>query len=147
MYFTDAKSVSPGRTTRTSANSERKGSTYRGTSGLGPTRLISPISTFTSWGSSSSLSLRKIFPTLVTRASCPIVISEPWVEALCSMVRNLYILNGLRPLPTRTCLKITGPCESSLIRSEMNTRSGKVISNPRQATLTSNARFIIFCSP
>src|SRR6476469_9263510 len=63
------------------------------------------------------------------------------------MVRNLYILNGLRPLPTRTCLKITGPWESSLIRSEMNTRSGEMISNPRQATLTSNARFIIFCSP
>src|SRR6185503_7674324 len=63
------------------------------------------------------------------------------------MVRNLYILNGLRPLPTRTCLKITGPDESSLIRSEMNNRSGEVISNPRQATLTSSARFIIFCSP
>src|SRR6476646_11573410 len=63
------------------------------------------------------------------------------------MVRNLYILNGLRPLPTRTCLKITGPCESNLIRMEMSTRNGEVISKPRHATLTSNARFIIFCSP
>src|SRR4026209_1093015 len=63
------------------------------------------------------------------------------------MVRNLYILNGLRHLPTRTCLKITGPGESSLIRIEMNTRRGDVISNPRQATPTSNARFIIFGSP
>src|SRR4030095_4763080 len=63
------------------------------------------------------------------------------------MVRNLYILNGLRPLPTRTCLKITGPRESSLIKSAINTRSGEVISNPRQATPTSNARFLIFCSP
>ena len=63
------------------------------------------------------------------------------------MVRNLYILNGLNPFPTRTWLKITGPRESSLIRSEMITRSGQVMSNPRAAAQISNARFIIVGFP
>ena len=37
--------------------------------GLGPTKLMSPLKTFQNWGSSSMLSFRKNFPTLVIRGS------------------------------------------------------------------------------
>ena len=82
-------------------------SAYPGTSGRGPTKLISPISTFQSSGNSSSLYLRNFAPSGVMRLSpfTEIELSE-WPTV---MERNLYIVNNFPCCPTLRCLKITGP--------------------------------------
>lgn len=51
----------------------RNCSTKCGSSGRGPTRLISPRSTFHSWGSSSRLHLRMKLPNYVLRGSLSVV--------------------------------------------------------------------------
>jgi hypothetical protein len=45
---------------------------YSGSSGLGPTKLISPLSTFQSCGNSSRLVLRRNLPSPVSRCSSAI---------------------------------------------------------------------------
>lgn len=70
-YFKVAGPVMPGLSCRTSRSSPVSLSAKPGTSGRGPTRLMSPISTFQRSGSSSSLVRRKNAPSLVTRALPP----------------------------------------------------------------------------
>ena len=55
-------------------------STSRGGAGLGPTRLISPLSTLMSCGSSSRLELRRNRPSGVTRGSSRILNAAPFVS-------------------------------------------------------------------
>ena len=61
-----------------------------GRSGRGPTMFISPLSTFRSWGSSSSRYWRSTRPTRVTRGSASAAHTAPlWRSASTCIVRNL----------------------------------------------------------
>ena len=108
-------------------------------SGRGPTRLISPLSTLRSCGSSSIESRRSVCPKLVTRGSFGILsiraspfvtcmlrwaTSSRRVSASATIVRNLNIRKGLSPQPMRSWRKKTGPAESSLILIAMNAKTG-----------------------
>ena len=79
--------------------------------GRGPTKDISPFSTFQNWGSSSSLYLRKTAPTGVMRESPLSVIGEP--DCCCiSIERNLQSTNSRPSRPIRRCRKSAGPSRS-----------------------------------
>src|SRR5215467_16083191 len=81
---------------------------------------MSPLSTFHSWGSSSSEYLRSNLPTGVIRGSSRILNSTPSPSlrarsaAFCpsassTIVRNFHTWNGRPSLPTRVCRKKAGP--------------------------------------
>src|SRR4030042_3370291 len=55
-------------------------STSAGSGGLGPTRLMFPRNTLNSWGISSMLSLRMNRPNEVTRGSCFILKTGPFIS-------------------------------------------------------------------
>ena len=59
--------VMPGRTACRACRSAGNASTSRRSAGRGPTRLMSPVSTLSSCGSSSRLVRRRTWPILVTR--------------------------------------------------------------------------------
>ena len=96
------------------------------TKGRGPTRLISPRSTFQIWGSSSRLRRRMNAPTRVTRGSARDLEERP-VDARCGGQGLALALGAVDhraelddpeerpPRPTRACRKSTGPRLSSLI--------------------------------
>ena len=64
--------------------------------------LISPISTFQSWGSSLIFVSRSQCPIGVIRSSSLQVTGNPaWLSALSYMVRNLSIRNGCPFFPIR----------------------------------------------
>ena len=92
-----AQPVQPGRTccrTRYRGISSLKCSTWKGTSGRGPTRDMSPFSTLKNWGSSSRLNLRIRLPNRVLRG---VVVGGPAGLLLgvhTRMERNLYIMKG-----------------------------------------------------
>ena len=69
---------------------------YRGTSGRGPMRVMSPFSTLTSCGSSSSLVARSTAPSLVTRESAWPVTSGSARSAPLTIERSFKIVNGSR---------------------------------------------------
>ena len=81
---------------------------------LGPTKLISPFTMFTTCGSSSRAVRRRTRPTMVIRGSSSLVIG-PAASAPSTMVRNFKKVNSRPSLPTRFCLKNTGPLSSSQI--------------------------------
>ena len=145
MYFTDAKSVRPGRIARTSANCERNGSTYLGTSGPRANQTHISNEHVHQLRQLVKLNLRKSRPTFVTRSSFPTVRSVLCAGALVH--RSEFVdFERTKPLPTRTCRKITGPCESSMIRPRSH-QSGHMNNSPTEATQISKARLIIFGSP
>ena len=91
-------------------------------SGRGPTRLIWPLNTFHSCGSSSSESRRRSRPTGVMRGSLRILNSAPSAsfddssdacsEAAPSRIeRNFSIMNGCSAIPIRSSRYSTGPRE------------------------------------
>ena len=106
-YFILAGPVRPGRMDSSNRSSPVSLSAYPGTSGRGPTKLISPIKIFQSSGNSSSLYLRKTAPSGVILLS-PLTDMElpPWFTA---MVRNLCMTNKWPYRPTRFCENNTGP--------------------------------------
>ena len=61
-------------------------------------------------------------------------------SASTCMVRNLRIRNGFSPFPIRTCLKKTGPRESSLIANATARRSGERTSSPSADAVMSSVR-------
>ena len=78
--------------------------------GRGPTRLMSPFTTFHSWGSSSSEVFRRNRPTRVTRGSFEILNSGPVrpfmartsstrSSALVTMLRNFNMSNRAASRP------------------------------------------------
>ena len=69
--------VMPGITSRRLRSSSVYCATSEGTGGRGPTRLMSPMKTFQSCGSSSRLVLRRNLPTLVMRGSSFILKMTP----------------------------------------------------------------------
>src|SRR5215217_1345324 len=71
-----------------------------GRSGRGPTMFMSPFSTFTSCGSSSSRVPRRMPPIGVTRASFLVAHTAPASSAFTVIVRNLYIVNARPPTST-----------------------------------------------
>ena len=75
--------------------------TYRGTSGLVPTKDISPTKILNSCGSSSRRYFLKKRPHRVTRLSLLTVTWEPRLSALLTMVRNLKIRNTRPYVVTR----------------------------------------------
>ena len=109
-----------------------------GTSGLGPTKLISPFKTLNSCGNSSNLVFLKICPIPVILLSFPTVICL--LPSLFSLiVLNLYILNNLPFLVTLTCLNSTGPLEVSFIKILTITIKGNSITIPqKEATISNN---------
>src|SRR5690606_9285802 len=97
--FTCAHPVIPGFTSwRFCCHSLYKGK-YSGNKGLGPTKLISPFSTFNNCGSSSNEVLRTKRPTVVRRwasgSNCPAA------SLLSFIVLNLIIVNMHSFLPGR----------------------------------------------
>ena len=70
-------------------------------SGLGPTRLMSPRSTFHNWGNSSRLVARSHRPTRVRRTASGN--RSPLASRCSDMVRNLSSQNGFANLPGRCC--------------------------------------------
>src|SRR5690554_3232876 len=67
-------------------------STNCGLSGLGPTRLISPLNILNSWGSSSMLVLLMNLPTVVTLGSLLVVQAFSSSSSVCRVIDlNLYI--------------------------------------------------------
>ena len=81
----------PGLTRRRWMSSESHASVSWGRAGRGPTRLISPRTTFQSWGSSSIEVLRRMRPTRVTRGSCLILKSGPSASFSSSSVVELLL--------------------------------------------------------
>ena len=126
------------------------------TNGRGPTRLISPRSTFHSCGSSSMLHLRRNAPTRVMRGSSAILNSGPppsivfmWARskrlasASATIVRNFTIRNSRPPRPWRAWRKNTGPRVSSLTAIAAAARIGEITSRPRPDATMSNVRLSI----
>ena len=75
-----------------------------GRSGRGPTKLISPLSTFQSCGISSRRVFLMKLPTLVTRASFSLANWAPPFSASVRIDRNFRIVKRWPNSPARTCL-------------------------------------------
>ena len=128
----------PGFTSRTFLSARLYFAVYSGTSGRGPTRLISPRSTLNSCGSSSILLRRRSLPILVIRRSPEAVIFSPCLSAPRTMLRNLMTWKGLPFWPTRHCRKKIGPRDSSRTASAQRRRKGAAITNTAAAPAESN---------
>src|SRR5579862_472044 len=102
LNFMDEKSVIPGGTSRIAISSGVYKRVYSSTSGLGPTRLISPFKTLKSCGNSSSLCARSHLPIRVIRGSVSAVDVPPTDSALATMVLNFIILKNLPCRPVLT---------------------------------------------
>ena len=74
---------------------------YSGVSGRGPAKLISPLSTFHSSGSSSNLNFRMSRPTLVTRGSSSSELCEVGPSAI-RILRNFRKVIRPFDLPVRS---------------------------------------------
>ena len=97
----------PGRDFNISISSPFKLSAYPGTSGRGPTKLISPTNTFHNSGNSSNLYFRRNAPKGVIRLSPATDTDDPPCPTF--ILRNLYIVNTSPFSPTRFCLNNAGP--------------------------------------
>lgn len=98
------------------------------TGGLGPIKLISPLSTLNTCVSSSKLYRLKNLPILVIRLSCAFVnIPVPILSALRIIVQNLTILNTRKSLPIRSCKKNGVPRSSNMINIAIKSKKGERI--------------------
>ena len=120
-------------------------STKCGSSGRGPTRLMSPFSTLISCGSSSMLVFRNSCPNLVLRGSASLV-QAVFSSLFTRMDRNFSIRNSFRLNPTRVCRNNTGPGEESFTPRAMNSISGDSTRSPARLIRMSAPRFTI-CQP
>src|SRR6185312_5603763 len=107
-------------------------------SGRGPTRLISPRSTFQSCGSSSSCDRASMRPTRVNRSSSVAV--SPGPRAPSYILRNFSMPNGRPPEPMRGQRKKTGPRLSSLTATATMTATGSEMTARTTASVTSSSR-------
>src|SRR5690606_36100525 len=106
LPLTCAQPVIPGFTScRRYCSGVYKGK-YSIRSGLGPTRLISPFSTFHKPGSSSKLDERNREPNLVNRSESGSKL--PSLPRRSVIDLNLNILNGFPFIPGLTCVKKIG---------------------------------------
>ncbi len=101
--LTWARPVIPGRTANRSDTPRPTLALSDGSIGRGPTRLISPAITLNNCGSSSSDVRRRKRPIGVIRESSGTIGFGPE-----SIVRNLNIAKGRRPLPMRCWVKKMG---------------------------------------
>src|SRR5262245_48303144 len=104
---------------------------------------MSPTRTLISWGSSSILNQRRIWPTRVTRGSRLVVRREPILWAPDTMLRNLKMRKERPFNPTRTWRKKTGPWLSILISAATTRRNGSRMTRPTVAMTRSTALFSI----
>src|SRR2546422_114264 len=118
-----------------------------GCCGRGPTRDMSPRSTFTSCGSSSILSRRSARPKAKTRGSCCAVMTLREPRACRCMVRSLYIVNGCPSRPTRRARYRIGPGLERRIPTAATSRTGAAATRPSAATTTSNRRLATAQAP
>src|SRR5215471_19800968 len=130
--------------------------TSDGIGGLGPTRLMSPLRTFHSWGSSSKLLRRRNPPIAVSLGSFRILNTGPdtslaatncaWrVSAFSHIDLNLYMTKG-RPLaPLRVCRKNTGPLDVNFTAMAVSNIRGATDTIRRIEPRTSIARLISSC--
>ena len=128
----------PGLTCRICSYSVRRKATKTGSSGRGPTRLILPVRTFQSCGSSSSLVFASTLPIRVKRSSSAAVRGAP--VAPTRILRNLSIANSRPARPTRRHRWKTGPRLSSLTASAVNANTGRSTMSADPATTRSSSR-------
>ena len=139
-YFKLAGPVIPGFKSNILLSPPCRLSAYPGTSGRGPTKLISPISTFHNSGSSSILYFLNLAPNGVIRLS-PFTETE-LPECPTVIERNLYMVNNLPYRPTLFCLNITGPPGIlTRIRRAVTNKIGERKRRPRKATIWSKRDF------
>jgi len=131
----------PGLTLKTTRSSPSRISAKPATSGRGPTKLISPIKTLMSWGSSSIFVLRKILPTRVIRRSVEVVTVVFKTESV-RIVRILIILKLFPNRPTRDCRKKPFRPVSSVANTHATAIIGPVMIKPMKENIKSNIRFI-----
>jgi len=113
--------VIPGRTCSTDLHEGWLKSTNSGSSGLGPTRLIWPHTTFHNCGSSSNLYFRKTLPTPVMRGSLLAVIEHPLVARMLRIFRRR---NSFPSRPTRVCENKMGQPVSTNTANAIRSRTG-----------------------
>src|SRR4051812_39519460 len=139
----------PGFTSWRRRHSGRYCATSSGSSGRGPTRCRSPRSTFNRFGSSSSEQRRSARPITVflpVGRNSNASMSSILVSTRCSctsgtvMERNLIMSKGRSSLPTRFCMKNTGPGDSSLINSAISANKGLKTTRPSIEMATSQKR-------
>src|SRR5204862_7167638 len=118
-----------------------------GCCGRGPTRDMSPRSTFRSCGSSSILSRRSGRPNAKTRGSCCAVMTLREPRACRCMVRSLYIVNGCPSRPTRRARYRIGPGLERRIPTAATSRTGTAATRPSTATTTSKRRLATAQAP
>ncbi len=92
------RQVMPGMTSRRLRSSSVYSATSEGTGGRGPTRLMSPMKTFQSCGSSSRLVRRRNLPTFVMRGSSFILKMTPSVDSFCAASYALSASASVRML-------------------------------------------------
>ena len=143
--------VMPGLTRRRSLRSSFHWTASWGSAGRGPTRLMSPLTTLISCGSSSIEVLRRNWPTRVTRGSSAILnigpaaslcaISSGSIDsAPCTIVRSLYTVKGLPLRPTRVWVKSTPRPAVTLMASAASASTGETSSSPSDAATMSKPR-------
>ena len=130
-----------------------------GSAGRGPTSDISPRATLISCGSSSSDQRRSQPPTRVMRGSRRILNSIPPADsfssarrALCAsasttMVRNFHTWKVPPFLPTRVCLKNTGPWSVTRMATAMTANAGASASRASPAAARSRPPLMIRLTP
>ena len=92
------RQVMPGITSSRLRSSSVYCATSEGTGGRGPTRLMSPMNTFQSCGSSSRLVRRRNRPTLVMRGSSFILKITPSFDSFCAISAALHASASVRML-------------------------------------------------
>src|SRR5690554_2347422 len=134
-------SVTPGRTSwRRNCSLEYSGK-YSINKGRGPTRLMSPLSTFQSSGNSSRLVARRKLPKGVMR--CSSGSGLPCLSVASSIVRNLIISNGLPFRPGRVWRKNTGAPSLRQIKRATKAKTGASNKSPSPPATISNNLFSI----
>ena len=137
ISLTWASPVTPGRTLNTPLFSlSSTNSIWLGRQGLGPTRLIWPVSTLNNCGSSSNLVLRKKLPSLVIEAELTRWV--PTESVLVAIVRNLTRVKSFCLLPTR-CWKNSGDPVSKIPIKQITSMMGRLKIMPMNENNISSA--------
>ena len=113
-------------------------------SGRGPTRLMSPFSTFHNCGNSSIRYLRMVLPNGVMRSSFSEERRGVPFSAFSIIERNLIIENKLPFSPTLSCRKNMLPLEERLTFNATTSKIGESSKSPKMEINISASRFVIF---
>jgi hypothetical protein len=112
-----------------------------GTFGPAPTRLMSPSSTFSSCGSSSSFHLRRNNPIQVNCSLLFVATAERAASTRWHIVRNFRIVNVVPSLPIRSCKKSIGPGDVTQTAKATTNEIGTVRGREMRMQATSKKRF------